>query len=76
MSCRRAPTDFRNPISCVRSVTDISMMFMITIPPTTMPIATTAGTTVNSTFVSCFQKASSASAVSIEKLSSSPGRSR
>ena len=31
------------------------MMFMITMPPTTMPIATTAGMTVNSTLVSCFQ---------------------
>ena len=43
MSARRAPTDFRRPISCVRSRTDISMMFMMTMPPTTTPIATIAG---------------------------------
>ena len=36
MSRRRAPSDLRMPISCVRSVTTASMMFMITIPPTTM----------------------------------------
>ena len=34
MSLCRAPSDFRNPISCVRSVTLTSMIFMITIPPT------------------------------------------
>ena len=39
MSARVAPTDLRSPISCVRSRTDINMMFMITMPPTTMPIA-------------------------------------
>ena len=47
MSRRVAPTDLRSPISCVRSRTDISMMFMITMPPTTMPMATTAGMTLN-----------------------------
>ena len=71
-----APTDLRSPISCVRSFTDISMMFMITMPPTTIPIATIAGTTAKSMLVSCFQKLTSASAVSIEKSGSSPGRSR
>ena len=45
------------------------MMFMITMPPTTMPMATTAGTTVNSTAVSCFQNDTKASEVSTEKLS-------
>jgi len=44
------------PISLVRSRTDINMMFMITIPPTTIPMATMAGTTANSTCVNCFQK--------------------
>ena len=39
------------PISRVRSFTVISMMFMITMPPTTMPMQTTAGMTVNSTRV-------------------------
>ena len=43
------------------------MMFMITMPPTTMPIATTAGITVNSMRVRLFQNATSASAVSTEK---------
>src|ERR1035438_3758266 len=36
MSRRRAPSDLRMPISCVRSVTTASMMFMITMPPTSM----------------------------------------
>ena len=54
----------------------MSMMFMITIPPTTMPIATTAGTTVNSTRVRLFQKATRPSAVSTLKSSPWPGRSR
>src|ERR1019366_5806017 len=76
MSRERAPTAFRIPISRVRSETDISMMFMITMPPTTMPIATTAGITLNSTAVSCFQKSTSAAAVSSEKLFSCPGRRR
>ena len=38
MSVRRAPSDLRMPISRVRSATAISMMFMITIPPTTSEI--------------------------------------
>ena len=41
MSRLRAPTDLRMPISCVRSVTTASMMFMITTPPTTMKTETT-----------------------------------
>ncbi len=52
------------------------MMFMITIPPTTIPIATTAGTTVNSTRVRLFQKATSPSAVSTLKSFAWLGRSR
>ena len=43
MSARLAPSDLRRPISRVRSVTLISMMFMITMPPTTMPIADHGG---------------------------------
>ena len=54
----------------------ISMMFMITMPPTTMPMATTAGMTQKSTAVRFFQNATSASAVSTEKSFSWPGRSR
>jgi len=38
---RRAPTAFRIPISRVRSVTATSMMFMMTMPPTTSEIAAT-----------------------------------
>ena len=40
MSRRRAPSDLRMPISWVRSVTLASMMFMMTMPPTTMKTAT------------------------------------
>ena len=35
MSRRRAPSALRRPISRVRSLTTISMMFMMTMPPTT-----------------------------------------
>ena len=41
MSRRRAPSDLRSPISRVRSLTTISMMFMMTMPPTTSDSATT-----------------------------------
>ena len=41
MSDRRAPSALRSPISRVRSVTTISMMFMMTMPPTTSDSATT-----------------------------------
>src|SRR5438046_8381706 len=76
MSRRRAPTDLRMPISRVRSFTLISMMFMITIPPTTMPMPTTVGTTVNKTLVSRFQNSTSPSAVSTAKSSPWPGSRR
>ena len=36
---RRAPSALRIPISLVRSVTETSMMFIITIPPTTSDTA-------------------------------------
>ena len=45
MSRRLAPRAFRNPISRVRSLTAISMMFMITIPPTSSESATTPTST-------------------------------
>ena len=45
MSDRRAPSAFRRPISRVRSVTTISMMFMMTMPPTTSDSATTPTST-------------------------------
>ena len=38
---RVAPSALRMPISRVRSVTDTSMMFMITMPPTTSEISAT-----------------------------------
>jgi hypothetical protein len=50
-------------------------MFIITMPPTTMPMATTAGTTAKRMRVRSFQKLTSASEVSIEKSFSSLGRS-
>src|SRR5213595_3453163 len=74
MSRRDAPSDLRIPISRVRSVTLISMMFMITIPPTTMPMPTTAGTTVKITRVSLPQNAIRPSPVSTVKSSSCEGR--
>ena len=45
MSRRRAPSALRRPISRVRSLTTISMMFMMTMPPTTSDIATTPTST-------------------------------
>ena len=36
-----APRAFLRPISCVRSVTDTSMMFMMPMPPTTSEMAAT-----------------------------------
>ena len=42
MSRRRAPSALRTPISRMRSVTETSMMFMTTMPPTIrlMPVTT------------------------------------
>ena len=74
MSVRRAPSDLRKPISRVRSATAISMMFMITMPPTTSEIATSPGSATNSTRLILPQKSSTSSAVSIAKLSASAGR--
>jgi len=57
ISMIRAPTDFRSPISRVRSVTDTSIMFMTPIPPTTSETpAIPARRTVNipSNVLSCF----------------------
>ena len=51
MSDRRAPSALRSPISRVRSVTTISMMFMITMPPTTSDSATTPMSTAKMPFV-------------------------
>ena len=51
MSERRAPSALRSPISRVRSVTTISMMFMMTMPPTTSDSATTPTSTAKMPFV-------------------------
>ena len=53
MSRRGAPTAFRSPISRVRSVTTISMMFMMTTPPTTSDNATTPMSTEKMPVVAC-----------------------
>src|SRR5882672_1043066 len=74
MSRRRAPSDLRIPISRVRSATAISMMFMITMPPTTSEIATRPGSARNSTRLILAQKSSTSSAVSRAKSFGSRGR--
>src|SRR5882762_584195 len=74
MSLRRAPSALRMPISRVRSATAISMMFMITMPPTTRETATSPGSATNSTRLILPQKSSTSSAVSIAKSLASRGR--
>src|SRR6267143_389002 len=74
MSRRRAPRDMRMPISRVRSATAISMMFMMTIPPTTSDTATRPGRATNSTRLILPQKSSTSSAVSSAKSFGSRGR--
>ena len=53
MSRRRAPSALRRPISRVRSLTTISMMFMITMPPTTSDMATTPTSIAKMPAVAC-----------------------
>ncbi len=45
MSPRRAPSALRTPISLMRSVTETSMMFITTIPPTIRLIVVTTSVT-------------------------------
>ena len=45
MSPRRAPRALRTPISLIRSVTETSMMFITTMPPTSRLIAVTTNVT-------------------------------
>src|SRR5579862_5568218 len=73
MSRRRAPSDLRMPISWVRSVTTASMMFMITIPPTSMNTETIPTAMAAMAEVSRSQSVTKASEAKIEKLSSWPG---
>ena len=53
MSRRLAPSALRRPISRVRSLTTISMMFMITMPPTTSDRATMPTSTAKMPAVAC-----------------------
>ena len=75
MSRRLAPSDFRIPISRVRSATATSMMFMITSPPTMRPIAGNAVPAIVITFLSLSMNASALADVSMKKLSGSLGLS-
>ena len=69
--CRRAvaPSALRTPISRVRSVTLTSMMFMMTMPPTTSEIAAIATATASKPAESGFHSPTSVSLVSSVKLS-------
>src|SRR5207249_1588215 len=68
-SRRRAPSDFRRPISRVRSATDMSMMFMITMPPITSDTTTTPGSTTTRMRLMPAHKRCTPSDVSSAKLS-------
>jgi len=74
MSRRRAPSDFLMPISCVRSATETSMMFMITMPPTMRLIPGSAAPTIVIVAFTRSKKARADADVSITKLSGWPGR--
>src|SRR5204863_90994 len=73
-SARRAPSDFRSPISRVRSATAMSMMFMITIPPITSDTITMPGMTVTRILLMPAQKRWTPSDVSSTKSLSCLGR--
>src|SRR5215475_256560 len=70
-SCCRAPTAFRIPISLVRSTTDTSIMFMMTMPPTTSEIPTTNNDTEKITLVRLLNNSLTPSEVIKPKSSSS-----
>jgi hypothetical protein len=76
MSLRRAPSDFRTPISRVRSATATSMMFMITSPPTTRLMAGSAVPAIVMMVFVFSNEVSAEADVSMTKLSGVPGRSR
>ena len=71
----RAPSDLRMPISRVRSVTLTSMMFMMTMPPTTSEMQVTGTTTAATMPSNWSMKPRIASGVIVSKLSAWPGRS-
>ena len=75
MSRRRAPSALRIPISRVRSLTAMSMMFMITMPPTTSEIATRPGSARKRILEIFCQLPSAPSAVWKAKLFSCQGLS-
>ena len=70
-----APSALRIPISRVRSVTETSMMFMITMPPTTSEIEANPNTIIVNSELICFQISRKVSLVSSWKLSSASGAS-
>jgi hypothetical protein len=74
MSLRRAPSDLRTPISRVRSETLTSMMFMITMAPTSSEMPISMGSTLSMKPEMVFQKPRAASAVSSSKLLGCSGR--
>ena len=63
------------PISRVRSVTETSMMFMITMPPTINEIEAIATVTTKKFWLMLDHKLMNVSFVSISKLSGVPGPS-
>ena len=74
MSRRLAPSALRRPISRVRSDTTISMMFMMTMPPTTSDRETTPIRMLKAPWENVFQRPTSVSDVYMPKLSFSRGR--
>ena len=75
MSRLRAPSALRRPISRVRSLTTISMMFMMTMPPTTSDRPTTPMSTENAPAVKARKMFMIVSDVYMPKLSGSFGPS-
>lgn len=71
----RAPIALRMPISRVRSVTETSIMFMMTIPPTTREMAAIAIIAMKKLPLMDDHIPRKLALVSIAKLSSWPGRS-
>ena len=72
ISTRRAPVAFRIPISRVRSVTETSMMFMTTMPPTRSDIDAMATVTAKKVRLMLAHSSKKVSFVEIAKSSSSP----
>lgn len=70
----RAPIAIRIPISCVRSVTDTSMMFMMPTPPTTSEISATASNRFVMMPVAAVNVCEISVRSRIRKSSGSPGR--